>query len=225
VTTRHAMIRNAVLAVSCASVLAACSSRSAPEPAAVTSMATAMPVAAAAPGSYTGRSASSNLAPDPDTLRRWTRGGFVVRSGGPGGATDFEMVGSGEPQGSNDAFSPPIKVLPGQSYVFSLWIDPSHISSGSAVLGIYAPSRMVSYGQVRVNPGPPGRYAVDAIIPKGQRTVRIDFQPNDETIARGQILRISQPMLVRGALPAATVASTPAPKSAKVPAAPVSASP
>lgn len=199
-----------IVAAACAAMLAACGSKSgsAGGPAA-----TAMPVAMPPSGSYT---ASANMIADASTLARWTGGSFSRHAAGPGGSADFEMIGTGEPQGSNDLYSQPITVEPGKSYVFSMWIDPSHITSGFGVLGIYAPSRMLQYGQVRINAGPAGRYAVDAVIPASEHQVRVDFQPNGLSIENGKILRLAQPMLKPGALPTPKPAASNAPAGVKL---------
>lgn len=178
----------------CAAALAACSQsgsgRVANGPAA-----TAMPTAAKPNGSYI-RSAA-NLAPDPDALRRWTPGTFVLSNRGPGGSADLEMTGTGEPQGSSDLYSPPVALQTHKTYVFSLWIDPSNVQAGSVVLGIYSPTRMVTYGQVRIKRGAAGRYSVSATLPSGANQVRLDFQPNGATIVKGKTLSVAQPMLLQ----------------------------
>lgn len=187
---RSHAIRVLILAAGFGAVAGCSTSATRPGPAA-----TGMPIANLPSGSYT-QGTATNLAPDPDTLRTWLPGSFALRKGGPGGAVDLEMLGKGPPAGSIDLYSPEITVSPGKTYVFSLWIDPSHTRNGYGVLGIYAPSRMIAYGQVRIIPGPAGRYSVSATIPKDQNVVRIDFQPNGTTIVKGQKLKVSQPMLL-----------------------------
>ena len=184
-----------ILAVACAALLAGCGSKSG---SAGRPSATAMPIAMPPSGAY---SATSNIVADATSFARWTLGSFTKHGNGPGGSADLEMLGTGEPQGSSDAYSPIVTVGSGKSYIFSLWIDPSHITGGFGVLGIYAPSRAITYGQVRINPGPPGRYSVDGVVPADQHQIRIDFQPNGLSIENGKTLRIAQPMLKIGKLP------------------------
>lgn len=200
---RRPIVLNVMLAAGCAAVLTACTVNSGTTTTSSGPAVTPMPKAAPPSGAYVGRGAASNLASDPDTLKKWEAGAFSRRSGGPGGAADLELTGNGKPVGSADIYGPPIQVSSGKAYTFSLWIDPTYVSDGNAVLGIYAPSRMVQYGQVRIVRGPAGRYSVSAVIPKDETSVRIDFQPNGLSVANGKKLRIAQPMLVAGAPKAA----------------------
>jgi hypothetical protein len=193
---RHQLIFNVMLAAGFAAVPAACASNSGTGggPAA-----TAMPLARPPSGVYDQSGAVVNLALD-DSLGTWEPGAFSRGIDGPGGAADLEVVGTGKSMASRDLFSAPITITPGKTYTFSIWIDPSKIIDGSAILGIYAPSRMVQFGQVRIKRGSAGRYSVSGKIPKTQSKVRIDFQPNGCTIAAGEKLKIAQPMLMAGTL-------------------------
>lgn len=162
---------------------------------------TPVPIGKPTTMAYAGHASALNLAPDPDTLKKWSAGSFSLGKNGPAGSTDFQMLGTGEPQGSNDLYSPVIALSPGKTYVFSMWIDPSHIIAGSGILGIYSPSRTIVVGQTRINSGPAGRYVVTATVPSDQNQVRIDFQPNGLSIANGQTLRVAQPMLTLSTAP------------------------
>jgi hypothetical protein len=193
---RHPIILKLVLVAGCAAALAACGSNSGTG---AGPAATGIPIARPPSGAFARKGTILNLAPDPDTLRTWEAGSFSRGTGGPGGAADLEMLGTGKPVPSVDLYSPPITLRPGKTYTFSMWIDPSQMIDGyGGLLGIYAPSRLVEYAQVRIIRGPAGRYFVSAAVPKDQSKVRLDFQPNGYTLATGRRLKIAQPMLVVG---------------------------
>jgi hypothetical protein len=78
-----------------------------------------------------------NLAPHSDDLVGWPNGNMTLGTGGPAGATDAEIVGTGSSQ-NTVVCSYGIPVTMGSAYVPSFWIDPSQVIGGATQPFIYA---------------------------------------------------------------------------------------
>lgn len=144
-----------------------------------------------------------NIAPNPIALAKWTAsppvhgnpaGQFVMASGGPGGAKDFELTGTGT-KPTKQLVSPTIAVRPHMSDTFSAWVDGSKITRGATIFFISNPAGTATYDEALIPPGPPGRYGFTADIPNGVTRIRMGFYTHACVLPKGQKIKFSQPAL------------------------------
>jgi hypothetical protein len=134
-----------------------------------------------------------NLAKNSETLRGWMLDGYVLGGGGPGGIANAEYTGTGQAN-SAEVFSPAIPVVPGRTYVFSAWIDPSHITDNFAIMMVTNAARNAVYGnEIRVSHAA-CRYADTVTLPGGVKQAVLVFSNGGSTAAKGQKVRFSQPL-------------------------------
>lgn len=142
------------------------------------------------------------MVPDPDgTLLTWTVGfgtlPFNPTAGvNSGGA--WQVVGTGGPCGTNYVYSRVINVIPGEQYWFSGWIDASHVSSGNPNWLLYDPAITTQYLAVNQTPGVNGRVSALWTCPIGVTKVVAIADTQNCTVANGQKLSLSNPMLEPG---------------------------
>lgn len=140
----------------------------------------------------------TNLAPHSDDLSTWTRSAnMALGTGGPGSATDFEYTGTGSPSGNEYAFSSAVTVVPGTTYTFSDWIDPSHITGATyPQMLIQNTAGSTTYATFTLSSTTTQRYALTGwTCPVGVTQIRLLLDSNGVTVASGQKLKFSQPML------------------------------
>ena len=117
-------------------------------------------------------------------------------SGGPDGATDYEYTGTGAPDNSNEVATLSVPVQPGRLYAFSAWVDPSAIAGGAFVLFIARTDGKSSYTETWNQVGSPLRYSTPAWqCPPDVTSVMLGMQVISPTVARGQELKFSEPIL------------------------------
>ncbi len=148
------------------------------------------------PGVHFTRSSSANLAPNSDTLSGWGAPikGYVTATGGPGRATDLEYTGTGAATSATLA-SPTIAVVPGKTYVFSAWVDPSHVTACNALLMVTNVAQNVAYGDRIPVYGTARRFTDPVTIPNDVTQVVLVLTNAGCTVTKGQKVRFSQPML------------------------------
>lgn len=143
-----------------------------------------------------------NLAPNSDTLTSWTNNGGTISTGGPSGATDWEVTGNGGSSGTKYLQSPNMTVYPGEILGVSIYCDPSAITSGNAQLLVYDTNThvLLSGGFIAIYQGSAQRYGIyDLIIPNGTTSIYLRAATNQCSLSNGGVFKFSQPMIARTA--------------------------
>ena len=144
--------------------------------------------------------ATKNLAPAPDTFLNWFTGTLSIGTGGPGGAADFEYIGTGAPSGFRFPHSPKVLLHANQAYTFSMWCDASQTSGRAPFIGFYTPDVQTKLAFVEIPVGSAsGRFSVSYTPPTDIEVVLLADTSNS-VVASGKLLRFSRPKLELGSV-------------------------
>lgn len=141
-----------------------------------------------------------NLIPDfgISLQTQWTitANGFTISaSSGPNGISAFTYKGTGSASGFKWVACPIFNVIPGQTYTFGGYVDPSNITAGSFQIGIYDVNVVNSYATKFVSNGTANTYSSTWTCPDNVTQVRFLFDTNNCTVANGKTVLATQPFL------------------------------
>jgi hypothetical protein len=93
------------------------------------------------------------------------------------------------------AYSQIFAVTPGATYTVSAAINATSVTSGGAYLGVYNPNFSGGYISVWQNAGNDGVVSATGVIPSGVTQVRVIEDTSNATVASGQQINWSNPIL------------------------------
>lgn len=133
----------------------------------------------------------------------WTNSGAMTFLAGGGAVSGghWEYVGNGTPSGNvTYAFSQVFNVIPGATYVLSMYVDASQVTVGdTAGIGVVSVNLATLYGSALQLHGVNGRVQSQPFtIPAGVTQVVIQVATNNVTVANTQKLKFSDPQLELG---------------------------
>lgn len=152
---------------------------------------------------------SPNLVQNADLLNNWTLGGsLALGNAGPNGSKDIGYTGTGSSAaGTNTTDSPSIVVIPSTGYALSVWVDPSHITSGQCLIAIKDLTNGNTLHSTLISSGTANRFVVNWTTLSNTTSVAVHLDLNGCTVTSGQLLKFSQPMLTLNGVSTATYLS------------------
>ena len=125
--------------------------------------------------------------------------GFHRTKTGPNGSRAFEYLGSGR-RAENENATVVVPVTEGTVYVFSTWVDTSHVV-GEADLFIDQADGSTTFSSVYQGPKPLGRIKTPPWrCPHGVTRVMLGMQIAQSAVTKGQVLRFYGPELDSAAI-------------------------
>lgn len=119
-------------------------------------------------------------------------------SGEANGANALVYTGTGAASGTLQRYAL-VNVTPGQTLILSVYVDPSHITAGSAIIGILSADLSTQLETLEIPVGAAQRYGTAAwTVPSGTTQIAIVLGTNDCTVANGEPLIFAQPQLEVG---------------------------